>query len=245
MSYVDSLLERSAPAMVYPPTPALRVRVLGALGDVPSAGTSGVGRGGWAAAGAVACAVVAALALAMPGPRGAVADFFGIEGSEIEVLPTPAPGVTRHRWRVPRASRRTPRRSRWRLRRQARDSRRYCPKDRANRSPCGSSSTAVPIVILEYDDFVLWEADLDDGSEFGKLAPAGVTITDLAVNEAPARWISGGGHIVQFFEDGTPVAASVRTVDRNTLIWATDAALYRLETDKSLDEALAIAETLP
>ena len=36
-----------------------------------------------------------------------------------------------------------------------------------------------------------------------------------------------------------------RTVSRDTLIWRTDFAFYRVETTLSLDEAIRIAETLP
>jgi hypothetical protein len=46
-------------------------------------------------------------------------------------------------------------------------------------------------------------------------------------------------------ENGVASQESSRMVERSTLIWRTDAALYRLETDLSLDDAVTIAETLP
>ena len=46
-------------------------------------------------------------------------------------------------------------------------------------------------------------------------------------------------------ESGIASQESSRMVERSTLIWRTDAALYRLETDLPLEEAAAVAETLP
>jgi hypothetical protein len=61
-----------------------------------------------------------------------------------------------------------------------------------------------------------------------------------------AAWISGGSHIVRFVDgNGTPVAGSQRTVGRNTLVWSTDAANYRIETDLPEEESIAIAQSLP
>jgi hypothetical protein len=62
-----------------------------------------------------------------------------------------------------------------------------------------------------------------------------------------AYWIAGGGHIVRFVDaSGTVVAGSERTVERNTLIWQSASGTnYRLETDLTQAEALALAETLP
>ena len=102
-------------------------------------------------------------------------------------------------------------------------------------------------IILRYDDFDLWQVDggTFEGS-FGKEVPATGSIQDLIVNGVPATWISGGPHFVEYVdENGVASQASSRLVERNTLIWRTDAALYRLETDLPLEDAVAIAETLP
>jgi hypothetical protein len=41
------------------------------------------------------------------------------------------------------------------------------------------------------------------------------------------------------------IPESFRQVDRSTLIWRTDAAFYRIETDLPMEDAIRIAETLP
>jgi hypothetical protein len=62
----------------------------------------------------------------------------------------------------------------------------------------------------------------------------------------PARWITGGAHLLAFrTDDGTEIEESIRTVRRNTLIWRTDHAFYRIETELPLEEAREIANTLP
>jgi hypothetical protein len=39
--------------------------------------------------------------------------------------------------------------------------------------------------------------------------------------------------------------ASVRTVERSTLIWSSGPTFYRLETDLTEEEAVTLAESLP
>jgi hypothetical protein len=59
-----------------------------------------------------------------------------------------------------------------------------------------------------------------------------------------ARWLTGE-HLVYYTLNGQFVEGSQRTVIRNTLVWRTPTAFYRLETSMRLDEALQIARTLP
>lgn len=108
----------------------------------------------------------------------------------------------------------------------------------------------VKVAVLQYEDFNLWEANLA-GPEFDKrilfFGKGVAVLEELTVNDQPAYWIAGGGHIVRFVgADGTVVAGSERTVDRDTLVWRSATGVnYRLETGLALEDALAVAETLP
>jgi hypothetical protein len=108
----------------------------------------------------------------------------------------------------------------------------------------------VRVAVLQYDDFDLWQVDLDRAL-FEKEVPFFEkdvrVLRETTVNGQPAWWISGGGHIVRFVgHDGMVVAGSERTVERNTLAWRSATGMnYRMETDLSFPEALAIARILP
>jgi len=101
-----------------------------------------------------------------------------------------------------------------------------------------------PLLIAVYEDFDLWQTR--GGGFFGKGVPADILIEQPEVNGRDAFWIEPGGHETAFFDDdGNEVRGSRRTVDSNVLIWRGEETYYRLETELSLEEALAIAETLP
>ena len=107
---------------------------------------------------------------------------------------------------------------------------------------------ASPAAILRFDDFDLWQIDAAGDFEgiLGKEVDSQAALVDTTVGGVPARWISGGPHLVAFYDDsGGFVDDTARTVERNTLIWRTDAALYRIETTLGLEDAIAIAEALP
>jgi hypothetical protein len=188
-----------------------------------------------------------AIALGVPSSRSAIAEFFGIEGSDVEILPTAAPGTEA-----------TPLPS---------------PVD----LPTSAVATAIddlddavgfdvayadgrepqqayvvrylgePVAILQYYGFDLWEAQLESGMVASKGVPPGVRVQEFELRDGvPARWISGGAHLLAFrAADGTEIEDSIRTVRRNTLIWRTARAFYRIETELRLEDARAIAETLP
>jgi hypothetical protein len=258
----EEAVRRIAARAAYPPTPQLRARVLDAIAagraSAPSRtrqlAPSPILR--FAIVASIAAAVVAiAVALSVPSSRSAIAEFFGIEGSRIELLPTPAPGVTPTPFPTPGGieSYATP-----------------SSLDGVQRDL--GFSVALPAVeggppavyvavyfgfavVLRYDAFDLWEVRLAGGTigkgvpaddVFAKAVGGGTKIEDLTIKARPATWISGGAHIVRFIDaDGREVAASVRTVGRNTLIWRTDDFFYRLETDLSEAEAIRIANSLP
>jgi hypothetical protein len=106
------------------------------------------------------------------------------------------------------------------------------------------------VAVLQFDEFDLWQVNLDRAL-FDKEVPffeKGVRLlAETSVNGQPAWWIEGGGHIMRFVgSDGTVVAGSERTVDRNTLAWRSASGMnYRMETDLQMQEAVAIAQTLP
>jgi hypothetical protein len=189
-------------------------------------------------------ALALAITLALPSSRSAIATFFGVEGSKIERLPTPAPGVTP-----------TPLPAPAELGTYAQPSTLTEAEAAIGFAPALVSGEREPsvylarypsesVAILRYETFDLWEMRGRD-LNLGKGAPEDVTVLDVAINGRPAYWIGGGPHIVTFFDDRGPVPGSERTVARDTLIWRTDRAFYRMETTLPRLEAMRVAETLP
>jgi hypothetical protein len=250
MMYGHRLLGRAADSLAYPPTPRLRAPVLAAIAT-PSPATPRVRTPAAVVLASIAAVVLAlalGIALAASPSREAIADFFGIDGSQVEVLPTPlaetppTPFPTPHDIdanAVPSTLDR------------AAIAAGFEPALPGNETPLNAytvrygDSTAI---ILRYAEFDLWQ--IDGAGNFdgiiGKEVPATATITDLMVAGMPGRWISGGRHVVQFVDgQGVEIDSSFRVVKRNTLIWRTEAALYRIETLLPLEEAIVIAESLP
>lgn len=243
LTFIDGLLAASARDVAYPGSPDLVARVQRSL-DAPSR-PAPQPRARLAVAALAAAAIVAlAAVLIAPASRSAVAGLFGIEGSDVKVLPT-----------VPATPFPTP------------------VDIDANASPVSLSeiesalgrpvplpagATPVstylvrygdsPAAILRFDSYDLWVVDGAGDFEgiLGKEVDSRAALTDAAVANVPARWISGGPHLVAFYDaTGSFVEETQRAVERNTLIWRTDTALYRMETNLDLAAAIAIAETLP
>ena len=241
---LERLLERASATATYPLTPALRGSVLAAIAEPPARSTIASRRPAFALAAIGMVALVLAIALAMPTSRSAIADFFGVEGSKIERLPTPAPGVTPTP--LPTVA----------------DIGTYAlPSSLADAAvalgfaPALARGMGEPtvylaryanesVVILRYPDLDLWEMKARDVN-FGKGLPAEVGAKELAVKGRPGYWISGGPHSAYLFDGKAQVPGSERTVSRDTLIWRSDVAFYRIETTLPLTEALHIAEALP
>lgn len=244
---LDRLLTRSAETTVYPPTPRLRARVA-TLIAAPSRPARGGIQSLALAVAALCIAAAALLTLALPPSREAIADFFGIEGSRIERLPTSAPGVASTPFPTPRVvdDLATP---------VALDDitaaagfEPALPLARTPERAYVAHYGAIPAVIISYSDFDLWQVRANGDFEglFQKGVPTDTQILDVAVGGRPARWITGGPHLVGFYDGQRAlVEGSIRTVARSTLIWRTDVALYRIETSLALDEATSIAESLP
>lgn len=277
MTFEEELLVRTGHAFAYPETPALGPGVLKAIQESTrrprGANVSGalVTRGLWAAG--IAVAVTVAVVVAWRDAREAVAEFLGlaVEGGQIRILPTPAPGAASTALPPERAleSYATPT-----TLLAARDRLRFdlqlAPMEGAPIGVYTIDYAGTPVGVLDYGRFTLWEVRevvIDKGVFDKSLPPPTGTpyprgpgifekglfdkgtqrLAETTVHGRPAYWISGGPHFVRFLgHDGTPVAGSERTVSRHTLVWRGPGGTnYRLEIDGALEEALAIANSLP
>jgi hypothetical protein len=177
----------------------------------------------------------------------ALARFFGIQGSSIERLDPPPGGVVPTPLPAPEDIEFLARKS---TIESAARSLGFSPP-----LPSGSGDPVAifeidafgnPVVILQYPAYDVWVARPAQALVFAKGLPAGTTLRDTSVNGYPARWISDGYHLLTFRDVmGREAAGLRRTVARNTLVWATDGAFYRIETDLPFEATLDIARTLP
>lgn len=247
LQFEQEVVGRIAAQASYPATPALRAWVLAAIAeDTPGRSRPALPRRrALLLASAVALAVAIVVVLAVPRSRGAVADFFGVQGSKIEILPTPAAGVTPTPFPTPAGIQWIATPTSLDIARSAAGFDPALPRGQGE--PLGVYLVDYgrpPVVVLQYARFDLWESRTV--GFFVKGVPEGVTVHDRTVKGLPATWIGEGEHIVRFVDSsGQEVAASVRTVDRGTLIWSSGGTFYRLETDLTEEEAVSIAESLP
>jgi hypothetical protein len=242
---VERLLNLAGSTARYPRTPAMREAVLSRLTRSERRPERPPFRQFALTAAAGVAIVVAVTAVALPGPREAVGEFFGIEGSDVAPLPTPPPDATATP--LPAAQEITAVGTPLLIS----DIPKFGGVDPVFPDGYGEPAAvygfdyAVQFIVLQYPGFDLWEGR-PDGETVEKGLPEGTLLQETTVNGVPARWVSDGSHIVRFLDDtGREVHGSQRTVDRNTLIWRTDYAFYRIETDLPLEEALTIAESLP
>jgi hypothetical protein len=248
---LELLLQRTAAAMPYPATPQLRASVLTAIAghDVPQAPSPARRRPAFALATVVAAiaALAATLALAIPSSRTAIADLFGIDRSKIERLPSPAPGTTATPLPAPAD---LPPGARPASLDEAGEALGFAP---ASPSVLGQPEAVYvvdypseSVVILRYADFDVWQAQ-PRGGVFVKGVPEGVNVLELRTSaRRDVYFIEGGPHIVRIVDDVGQVPGSERTVDRNTLIFESERAFYRIETDLPRSPALLeLADVLP
>ncbi|HXH20757.1 MAG TPA: hypothetical protein VNN10_01920 [Dehalococcoidia bacterium] len=241
---VERLLAQAAAETVYPLTPAFEERVREALSSAPERRRAFV-----LAPAAIGIAALLAIVafVAADGAGDAVARFFGVKGSSIERLPPPPEGV------APTAEP-TPVGIEYLGGRTTLDAARAA-LNFAPPLPAGSGEPiavyrldvlGLPVIVLEYPSFDLWIARPGQEVIFAKGLPAGTTLHEFTLNGHGARWVSDGFHVLTFrAASGREATGFARTVTRNTLIWATDTAFYRLETSLELEAAIAIARTLP
>jgi len=244
---LERTLERGAASLAYPPTPRLRGRVLAAIAAAEPANAQRRPTFAFAMVAAAVALFAAMLALSFPGSRSAIADFFGVEGSKIERLPTPPSGVTPTPFPPPAD-----------LPPAARSVSLSEIAGALGFAPALPDGYGVPdeaflvdydgetVSILRYAEFDLWQTRPRSNLSFGKGLPESVILLEITVSDEPAYFIGGGTHIVAVFDEANrEIPGSERTVARNTLIFSTDQALYRIETDLPRLDALRIAETLP
>jgi hypothetical protein len=247
--YELTLLRRAAASIAYPATPQLRGRVLAAIAT--PAGRQAPPRRPLLAFATIAAAVAlfgAMIALSIPSSRGAIADFFGIEGSDVEILPFPAPGATATPFPTATDLAQFARRVSLDAIGDAVGFDVALPRDgHEPRAAYVARYGPQAVAIIRYDGFDLWEAQLRTGLIAGKEVAPGTRIEELMLQGGvPARWITGAPHLLALeTADGVEIESSIRTVRRSTLIWRTGHAFYRIETDRSLDDAIKIANSLP
>jgi hypothetical protein len=237
---IDALLRSAARAFAYPAPPPLAAAVR------PRIATKGPRRIEWRAAlgPALAVLVVAAVALgallAVPQSREALADFFGLSRVRIETVspgPTP-PALSPDSFARPVMADEAQAAVDFELRYPARDG-----------EPLNADATYVygerggaPVVILVYDAFDLYQTRL---ANFNKEIDYSAPVEEVEVAGQPAVWIETGGHIASFVDgEGRLVVETRRSVDRATLLWEREGLTFRLETSLSLEEAIAVAESL-
>ena len=205
-------------------------------------------------------AEVLALALALPDGRQAVAEFFGlVEGERIErIAPTPTPalapagsgGTAGAPARTP-APTPTVHPSEYAERvtlDEARAALGFEPALPPGEGTADGVYLAVwgrqPLLILEYPRFDLWQTR--GGGFVGKGLPEEAQVEIPNVSGEAAYWVESGPYSAAFYDaDGHEVRGSRRTITSKVLIWRGAESYYRLETELSLEQALAIAETLP
>jgi hypothetical protein len=261
---LEGLLRSAAAGTEYPETPDVRERVLRSIGpayaEAPalSLTLSRRARGQAFARIVIASLVVVmalAAALAVTPSREAIARFFGVKGSTIEVVPSgtmPTPAATRTFapgagpiYPVPLGNIATP--TMLGSIPAATGFEAKLPEDQSEaRASFVVALGADRVVLLQFDDFDLWEARLAQEANFGKGIEANSIREELTVNGEPATWLSGTPHHVYYTDShGIRIEASLRTVTQSTLIWRTGYAFYRIETSLPKEEAVKIAETLP
>jgi hypothetical protein len=244
----ETHLDEVAGRANYPATPDLERAVIAAVSREPSEAHPARG---WTPRFAVAAALALFLlvaTIAIPQTRTAVGEFFGlVEGERIEILPAPSPGISPTA--LPTAARIESFGAPFTFREVA-TAIGFEPA-LVNGEPPDAvylvDYQGVAVAVFQYPDFDLWQTRTIDYGYFGKSVPVTNVIETPRVGERFGYWISGGSYVVRFINaDGEEVIGSRRTIDRNALIWLSDAGtFYRLETSLSLEEALAIGATLP
>jgi hypothetical protein len=77
-----------------------------------------------------------------------------------------------------------------------------------------------------------------------KFIDAGTEIEAVTVDGAPGYWISGGVHEIVYLDpDGVPISNTLRLAG-NVLLWQRGDVTLRIESSLSLDQALAIARSV-
>ena len=248
---IDALLRSSAAAFIYPRTPDIATRVRARIASEPHpASMFERVRAAWsrpvlrvAAASLLVAVVVVASALAVPQSREALADLFGLSSVKVEIGPMlgpPPPVLSPASFASPATLSEAQEAVEFEIRLPVENGARMSPEAVYLE---GSPGAPAPIVILGYEsqDFDLYQRSV---GFYGKGFPAGLA-RESSVSGLPAIWIDSGGHIARSLDaDGILLIETERTVERGTLLWEEGGISYRLETGRSEDEAILLAESL-
>lgn len=236
---LDALLVEVGGDVAFPPTPPMVDEVLAALADRRPSHLARRLRIAIAVAAVVILAVVA-----LPGPRRALAELFGLGGVAItttpELSPAPAAGELTGRAVTPEAA--------------------QAAAAFTVLSPEGYGDPAV----VRFDDGIpgglvtlAFEAGQGgyglvitqmlgsvEAPLLEKVVGPDTTVTRVSVGEAGGYWIQGEPHLVIVLDrDGRDRADEPRLVG-NTLLFVRDGVTIRVESALDLDGALAVAGSL-
>lgn len=252
---VEALLNRSADAFPYPPTPPIARAVTARLREPSVPPETFLDRvssmvGAWldrprlrlATTMVAAVLLGVGVLLAVPQSRTALAEIFGLEHVQVSVDPTPAaqsPAVPpildsfAHQTTLEDAQ---------------------TLVDFTLRLPTYPEGLVTPDAVYFQrfnDDIVIITAHEEPGFDlyqsrlvgsFFKSVPSVVPVT---VAGGPGLWVPEGGHGASYLDvNQEEIAPSKRTVARATLLWEENDITYRLETDLPLEEAIRVAESL-
>lgn len=79
---------------------------------------------------------------------------------------------------------------------------------------------------------------------FKKITSAGTRVRGAEVNGLPAYWLSGAAHTFLYVDEFGDIQEDSARLAGNVLLWERAGVTYRLESELSLQAAVAIAESL-
>lgn len=245
-SWLHDALARLAAEAGYPPTPAIAPRVAAALGRRRPAAR---GQGGWpwpalAAAGIIALAAIAATVLLSRDAREAIAGFlgFGVAGERIEIIQAPSDPAA------------TPLPSIEGVAEETTLAGAEAALGFAIRAPADVPIQRVLLlqlfglegVVLQAPGFDIWQFVNDAGVFLGKGVYGAESIQPIRFEGREAYWVTGGPRVLTVRrDDGTSVTGTAVVTSGHALIFSRGEITFRIEGDLALEEALAIARSIP
>jgi hypothetical protein len=276
MSHRELDLERAladlAAALEFPPTPDLATAVTARLGEAPAAAPAPpspavrarrwlAGLAGWrrlAAAGLAAVLLAAAVLVASPGTREAVARRLGLRGIGVELGGPPPPTVTTTpggRLELGLGDRVTLEEARRRV-----DWPVLVPAAGLGRPDAVYVNEAVPSggrVDLVYRSrpglpaspftdvgLLITEFQGQPTPEFLKKVTAMGVVEEVTVGGEPGYWFSGEPHFFTYQDAAGTLREEQTRLAGNTLIWQRGDLTLRLEGELPKEEAIRIAESM-
>jgi anti-sigma factor RsiW len=267
---LDWALSDLGASLEFPPTPDLAAAVTARLGEAPATAPAGQRLRGWlggllrlpgwrrlAVAGMVAAVLAAAVLVASPGTRQAVARRLGLRGVEVRIGEPPPPTASTRpsdRLELGLGERVTLEEARRRLafpilvpgalqRPTAVFVDRAVPEGgrvdlvyRAQPGLPASRFTDVGLLITEFRG--------QPTPEFIKKVTGMGLVEEVTVGGGPGYWFSGEPHFFTYRDAGGNLREEQTRLAGNTLIWQRGELTLRLEGEVSREEALRIAESM-